>query len=56
MWQVGEEIKAGDLLSCGEGGKAVKTTGGKFIFARAMENCAANGVAPVQIINAGYAA
>ena len=53
-WQVGEEIKAGDFLSCGEGGKAVKATTGKFIFAQALENAKANQAAQVQIINAGY--
>lgn len=55
LWQVGEAVKAGDLLSAGDGGKAVKATSGKFIFAQATENGAANSAVHVQIIKAGYA-
>lgn len=55
-WIVGESIKAGDYLSAGAGGKGVKSTSGKFIYAQAMKPAAANAVAEVQIINAGYKA
>ena len=56
MAYVGEAVKAGDLLAAGADGKLVKATSGKFIFARALENAAANVVAHIQILNAGYAA
>lgn len=55
-WIVAESIKAGDYLSVGAGGKAVKSTSGKFIYAQAMKPAAANAVAEVQIVNAGYKA
>ena len=55
IWQVGENVKAGDFLSAGDGGKAVKSTSGKFIFAQALENGAASSAIPVQIIRGGFA-
>ena len=54
-WIVGEAVKAGDLLAAGADGKAVKATSGKFIFAQALENTAANGTAHVLIIRGGKA-
>ncbi len=52
LWTAGEAFKAGDLLSAGADGTAVKTTSGQPVFARALENCT-SGAARVQIINAG---
>ena len=55
LWTVAESISAGDFLSAGEGGKAVKSTSGNFIFAQALDNAAANQAAQVLIIRAGKA-
>lgn len=49
-----ESISAGDLLTSGAGGKAVKATTGDFIFAQAMSGGASNAAIPVQIIKAGF--
>lgn len=54
LWTVAESISGGDLLSAGDGGKAVKATSGKFIFAQALENATENQAAKVQIIRGGY--
>ena len=50
MWLVAEDVKAGDLLAAGEGGKAVKATSGTFALAQALENAAAGGTAHVLIV------
>ena len=49
-----ESIAAGDLLTSGAGGKAVKATTGDFIFAQAMSGGASGSAIPVQIIKAGF--
>lgn len=52
-WRAGESIAAGDFLSAGLSGVAMKSTSGKFIFAQALENAAQGAAAHVQIIRAG---
>lgn len=54
-WLVGESVAAGDFLSCGESGLAVKATSGNFIFAQALKGADANSAAQVQIVRAGKA-
>ena len=53
-WVAGESISAGDLLTSGAGGKAVKASSGDFIFAQAMLGGASSAAVPVQIIRGGY--
>ena len=53
LWTLGETVQAGDLLSAGAGGKAVKATEGEFIFARALEGGNADEAIHILIINAG---
>lgn len=53
LWLAGEELKQGDLLSAGEGGKALKATSGKYVFAIALEAASENEVTAVNIINGG---
>ena len=55
LWTAGEDVKAGDFLSAGEGGKAVKSTAGKYIFAQALQNGATSSAVEVQIIRGGFA-
>ena len=55
LWAVGEDVKAGDFLSAGEGGKAVKSTTGKYIFAQALQSGEASSAVEVQIIRGGFA-
>lgn len=53
-WLAGESIAAGDLLTSGAGGKAVKAASGDFIFAQALSNGGASSAVEVQIIRGGY--
>ena len=53
-WLAGESITAGDLLTSGAGGKAVKAASGDFIFAQAMTGGASSAAVQVQIIRGGY--
>lgn len=53
LWTAGESLKAGDFLSAGADGLAVKSTAGDFVFAQALENTAQGATARVQIIRAG---
>ena len=55
LWTVNESIKAGDMLTAGEGGKAVKAASGNFIFAQALESAAAGEAAHVLITRGGKA-
>ena len=52
--QVGEDVSAGDLLTSGLDGKAVKATAGKPIFAQALNNCGEGGCVRSLIIRGGY--
>lgn len=54
LWLVGNEsIAAGDFLTSGENGVAVKAQAGDFAFARALENASASSAVAIQIVNAG---
>lgn len=55
LWIVGENVSAGDLLTVGADGVAMKATAGKFILAQALSNGAIGEAIQVQIIKAGYA-
>lgn len=55
LWIVGENVSAGDLLTVGTDGVAVKATAGKFILAQALANGTSGEAVQVQIIKAGYA-
>lgn len=55
LWLAGESLAAGDFLSAGASGVAVKATSGKFIFAQALEAAPANSAAAVHIVRAGKA-
>lgn len=55
-WIAGETLKAGDLLTAGAGGKAIKATSGKFIFAQALSAAAVDEAAEVLITRDGYVA
>ena len=52
---VGEAVKSGDVLAAGADGKAVKATSGKFIFAQALENGAADQAVHALIVRGGKA-
>lgn len=55
LWIAGGEVSAGDELSCDAAGKAVKSSAGQYIYARALKAASAAGdPISVQIINAGY--
>lgn len=54
-WIAGEEIKAGDLLTAGENGVAMKATSGKFILGQALENGTKDSAIQVQITKSGFA-
>ena len=54
LWLVGEEIHAGDFLSVGENGKAIKAQDGDYVFAIALED-ATQGAIHVRLINLGFA-
>lgn len=54
LWFVGNDsVTAGDFLTSGDGGVAVKAQSGDFAFARALENASANSAVAIQIVNAG---
>ena len=54
LWLVGNDsIAAGDFLTSGENGVAVKAKSGDFAFARALENASASSAVAIQIVNAG---
>lgn len=53
VWFVGEDVKAGDFLTSGANGVAVKAQSGDFAFAMALENASASSAVEVQIVNAG---
>ena len=55
MWKIGETIKAGDFLTAGEDGVAMKATSGKFILAQALKSGIKGEAIQVQIIKAGIA-
>jgi len=55
LWIVGENVTAGDLLTVGTDGVAIKATAGKFILAQALSNGTTGEAIQVQIIKAGYA-
>lgn len=55
LWIVGENVSAGDLLTVGADGVAMKATAGKFILAQALMNGTTGEAIQVQIIKAGYA-
>ena len=52
--QVAEDVAAGDLLTSGADGKAVKAAATNPIFAQALSNCTAGGAVRALIIRAGY--
>lgn len=54
LWLVGNDsIAAGDFLTSGANGVAVKAQSGDFAFAMALENASASSAVEVQIVNAG---
>ena len=53
VWFVGEDVEAGDFLTSGANGLAVKAQSGDFAFARALENASASSAVEIQIVNAG---
>ena len=52
LWLVGESVTAGDKLSCGENGMAIKASVGSFVFAQALES-ASGGAVLVLITRSG---
>ena len=55
MWIAGETIKAGDFLTSGDDGVAMKATSGKFILAQALTGSIKGNAVQIQIIKAGFA-
>lgn len=53
LWVVGEAVKAGELLTAGDEGKAVVAQSGKYVMAIALEEAEENMTAAVQIVHGG---